>query len=116
MAKGYERLKEARTMNFLKALAVGLAAYLSMVLAVVLFPVLVLLALWIGLCVFSAIFLFFFWLLFTHNPHTLYSSLYMLTWGALPFLGLSVLGFYYGQLRARRRAPMVTLRQDAPFR
>ena len=102
-------------MNFMKALGVGLLTYLGMVLAVVLFPVLVLLALWIGLCAFSAVFLFFFWLLVTHNPHTLHSSLYMLAWGAPPCVGFSVLGFYYGQLRDRRGAPMVTVRQDVPF-
>jgi hypothetical protein len=111
----YERLKEARSMNFLKALGIGLATYLGMVLAVILVPVLVLLALWMGLCAFSAIFLFFFWLLVTHNPHTLHSSLYMLAWGAPPCMGFSVLGFYYGQLRARRKAPILTLRQDVPF-
>jgi hypothetical protein len=87
-------------MTFLKALGIGLATYLGMVLAVTLFPVLVLLALWIGLCAFSAIFLFFFWLLATHNPHTLHSSLYMLAWGVPPCMAFSVLGFYYGQLRS----------------
>jgi hypothetical protein len=103
-------------MNFMSALGIGLLTYLGMVLAVVLFPALVLLALWIGLCAFSAIFLFFFWLLVTHNPHTLHSALYMLAWGAPPCMGFSVLGFYYGQLRARRKVPLLTLQQDATFR
>jgi hypothetical protein len=103
-------------MNFLKAPGIGLLTYLAMVLAVVLFPILVILSLWIGLCAFSAIFLFFFWLLVTHNPHTLYSALYMLAWGAPPCIAFSVLGFYYGHLRARRRAPLLTLRHDATFR
>ena len=103
-------------MNFLKALVVGLTVYLGMVLTVILVPVLALLALWTGLCVLSAIFLFALWLLVTHNPHTLFSSFYMLTYGSPPFVGACVLGYYYGQLRARRAVALVTLRQDAPFR
>jgi hypothetical protein len=102
-------------MNFLKALAIGLVVYVGMVLSVVVLPVLLLLCLWTGLCAFAAVFLFFFWLFVTHNLHTLYSSLYMLAYGALPCLGSSLLGFYYGKLRNHRSAPLLTLRQDAPF-
>jgi hypothetical protein len=112
----YDGLKEAATMNFLKALAIGLVVYVGMVLSVVVLPVLLLLCLWTGLCAFAAVFLFFFWLFVTHNPHTLYSSLYMVAYGVPPCLGSSLLGFYYGKLRNRRSAPLLTLRQDAPFR
>ena len=103
-------------MNVLKAFAIGLVVYVGMVLSVVVLPVLLLLCLWTGLCIFVSIFLFFFWLLITHDAHTLYSSLYMLAYGALPCLGSSVLGYYYGKLRNRRSAPLLTLRQGAPFR
>jgi len=103
-------------MNVLKALAIGLVVYVGMVLSVVVLPVLLILCLWTGLCAFAAVFLFFFWLFVTHNPHTLYSSLYMLAYGAPPFLGSSVLGYYYGKLRNRRSAPLLALRQDVPFR
>ena len=102
-------------MNLLKAVCIGLAVYLSMVLSVVLIPVLFVLCFWIGACALMAVFLFFFWLLVTHDPHTLYSSLYMLAYGAAPTVPASVLGFYYGKLRNRRSAPLLTLRQDAPF-
>lgn len=102
-------------MNVLKALGIGLAVYLGMVLSLVLLPVLFLLCLWTGLCMFAAILLFFFWLFFTHDSHTLHSSLYMLAYGAVPCLAASVLGFYYGKLRGRRRGAMVTLRHDLPF-
>jgi hypothetical protein len=102
-------------MNLLRALGIGVATYLGMVMAVVIFPTLFFVALWIGVCALAAIFLFVFWLLVTHDPHTLYSSLYMLAYGALPCIAASVLSFYYGQLRARRKAPVMTVRQDAPF-
>jgi len=102
-------------MNLLRALGIGVATYLGMVAAVVVFPTLFLVALWIGVCALAAIFLFVFWLLVTHDPHTLYSSLYMLAYGALPCIAVSVLSFYYGQLRGRRKAPVMTVRQDAPF-
>jgi uncharacterized membrane protein YphA (DoxX/SURF4 family) len=111
----YDGLKEATIMNVLKALAVGLVVYVGMVLSVVVLPFLLLLCLWTGLCALAAAFLLFFWFFVTHTPHTLYSSLYMLAYGALPCLGSS-LGFYYGKLRNRRSAPLLTLRQDAPFR
>jgi hypothetical protein len=101
--------------NFLKALGVSALAYVGIFLAVVLSPVVILLCIWTGLCLFAAVFMFFFWLLFTHNPQTLYSSLYLLAWGAPPCLAAGVLGYYRGQLRARRSASLVTLRQDAPF-
>jgi hypothetical protein len=109
-------MKEATAMDILKALGIGAAVYIGMVLSVVLLPVLFLLFFWIGACAFSATFLFFFWLLITHNPHTLYSSLYMLAWGTVPMMPASLLGFYCGKLGGRRRVPMVTLRQDVPFR
>ncbi len=102
-------------MNVLKGLCIGLAVYLGMVLSVVLLPVLFVLCFWIGACALIAVFLFFFWLFFTHDPHTLYSSLYMLAYGAVPMIAASVLGFYYGQLRGRRNAPLVMRRRDAPF-
>jgi hypothetical protein len=102
-------------MSFLKALCIGLAVYLGMVLSVVLLPVVFLLCLWTGACALIAVFLFFFWLFFTHDPHTLHSSIYMLAYGAVPCLAASVLGFYSGKLRNRRRLPMVTLDQDVPF-
>ena len=103
-------------MNFLKALAIGLVVYVGMVLSVVVLPVLLLLCLWTGLCAYAAVGFFLFWLLLTPNPHTRYSSLYMVAYGAPPCLGSSLLGFYYGRLRNRRSVPLVTLRQDAPFR
>jgi hypothetical protein len=102
-------------MNVLKAVCIGLAVYFGMVLSVVLLPVVFVLCFWIGACALMAVFLFFFWLFFTHDPHTLYSSLYLLAYGAVPIIPASMLGFYSGKLRGRRRLPMVTLRQDAPF-
>ena len=103
-------------MNVLKAVAIGLVIYFGMVLSVVVLPVLLILCLWTGLCAFAAVFLFFFWLFVTHNPHTLYSSLYMLAYGAPPCLGSSLLGFYYGKLRNCWSAPLLTLRRDRTFR
>jgi hypothetical protein len=105
-------------MNLLRALGIGVATYLGMVMAVVIFPTLFFVALWIGVCALAAIFLFVFWLLVTHDPHTLYSSLYMLAYGALPCIAASVLSFYYGQLRARRKAaafdPCLPVHDAAP--
>jgi hypothetical protein len=87
-----------------------------MVLALILSPLVFLLFLWTGLCMFAAIFMFFFWLLITHSAHTLFMSLYLFALGAPAYLLAGVLGYYLGQLRARRTAPMVPLRQDVPFR
>jgi hypothetical protein len=39
----------------------------------------------------------------------------MLAYGAPPCIGASVLSFYFGQLRAHQKAPVMTVRQDAPF-
>jgi hypothetical protein len=102
-------------MNMLKALAVGIVAYLGMVLAVLFVPVIAILGLWIGLCVLASIFLFVLWLV-THDAHTLAMAGAMLAWGAPPFVAATVLGYFGGQLRARRSAPMVTLNKDASFR
>jgi hypothetical protein len=111
----YDGLKEATTMNFLKALAIGLVVYVGMVLSVVVLPVLIAtlpLDQPLRVCSRLSVLLL---AVVTHNLHTLYSSLYMLAYGALPCLGSSLLGFYYGKLRNRRSAPLLTLRQDAPF-
>jgi hypothetical protein len=103
-------------MGILKALAIGTAVYLGGVLGVLLIPIVGILGLWTGLCILASIFLFFFWLFVTHSPHTLTMALYMLVWGAPPCLGAALLGHFGGRLRARRKAPTMTLRQDAPFR
>jgi thiol:disulfide interchange protein len=102
--------------NFLKALGLAALAYVGIFLAVILSPVVILLALWSGLCLFGAAFMFFFWLLLTHNPNTLHGALYLLAWGSPPCVAAGVLGYYRGQRRARRNAPHVSLRQDAQFR
>lgn len=102
-------------MGFLKAIGIGIAVYLGGVLAVLLIPVLVVLCLWGGVCVAASIFLLILWLV-THNAHTLAMSEAMLAWGAPPFVGAFLLGYYGGRLRARRHALKLTLSQDAPFR
>jgi hypothetical protein len=103
-------------MGFLKALGASMLGYVVVLLAMLLVPVLVLLCLWTGLCMFAALFMFLFWLFFSHHAHTLYNALYMAAWGWPPCLAAGVLGYYGDQLRARRRASLVTLRGDAPFR
>jgi hypothetical protein len=110
------RMKGGGSMvNFLRALAVSVLAYVGIFLAVILSPIVIVLCLWTGLCLFGAAFMFFFWLLITHNPSTLRGSLYLLAWGSPACLTAGVLGYYRGQLRARRTVRLVSLQQDAPF-
>ena len=103
-------------MALLKAVAVGILTYLGMVLVLLFAPVIAILRLWIALCVLASIFMFFFWLLITHSSHTLYSSLYMLAWGAPPFVAATVLGYFGGYLKARQAAPLGTFNRNTPFR
>ncbi|WP_159013995.1 hypothetical protein [Acidisoma sp. S159] len=88
--------------NVLKGLAVALLAYGGIFLAVILSPVVILLGLWSGLCLLGAAFMFFFWLLITHDPNTIHGALYLLAWGSPPCLAAGVLGYCRGQPRARR--------------
>jgi hypothetical protein len=103
-------------MGVLIAIAAAVVAYICVLLAVILTPILILLCLWTGLCIFAAVFMFLFWLLVTHQTHTLYSAVFMATWGFPPMLLASLVGYYGEQIRARRKAPLLTLHGDAPFR
>jgi hypothetical protein len=107
--------KEEDAMGLLRALGRVSLAYFVILVALVLMPLLLLFFLWTALCVFSSLFLFAFWLFFTHQPHTLYSALYMAAWGLPPCLAASVLGYYADRLRARQEAPLVTLNGGVPF-
>jgi hypothetical protein len=110
-----EQLQEGKVRNVLKGLAVALLAYGGIFLVVILSPVVILLGLWSGLCLLSAAFMFFFWLLITHDPNTIHGALCLLAWGSPPCLAAGVLGYCRGQPRARRNSPLVSMRPDAPF-
>jgi len=102
-------------MHLLRALAVGVRTYLLIFLALIISPLMFLLAVWTGLCLLGAALMFFFWLLITHRPTELSAALMLLVWGAPPVLLASVLGSCWGLVRERRQRA-VSLRQDAPFR
>jgi hypothetical protein len=101
--------------NFLKALGASVSIYIGVILAVILMLLVFLLFIWAGLSMFVGVFMFFFWLLITHNAHTLDMGFSIFTWGAPPFLAVGALGYCRGQLRARRNTVMVTAHRDTPF-
>lgn len=102
-------------MHLLRALAAGVLTYLALFLALIIWPLIFLLAAWAGVCLLGAVFMFFFWLVITHRPTELNDALMLLVWGAPPVLLASVLGHYWGLLRARRQQT-ASLRHAAPFR
>jgi hypothetical protein len=100
-------------MGFLKAGAAGLLAYLGIVVALLLTPVLFLLMAAVGICILGAAFFFLLWMTFSHQPSTLHAALYLLLWGAPPFVLAGIAGHFQGQLKARhamRRAALAQLR------
>ena len=101
-------------MHLMKALAVALGTYLLLFLALIISPVIILLGLWIGLSLFAAAFMFFWWLFITHNPADLNRMLMVLVAGVPPMLLGGVLGYVRGLLRARRQS-IVSLRQEEAF-
>lgn len=100
--------------NLLKALAVGALTYFLIFLALIISPLIFLLAAWAGLSLLLAAFMFFFWLLITHRPTELEDTLILLVWGVPPFLLLIVLISCW-DLVHKRRQQTVSLGQDEPF-
>jgi hypothetical protein len=103
-------------MGMLRAIGASILTYFAVLLAVILSPLLFVLFLWTGLCMFAALFIFFFWLFVNHQTHTLYSALYMALWGCPPMVLAGLVGYYGAQIRARRTVPLLSLHGDVPFR
>jgi hypothetical protein len=100
-------------MGFFKAGVAGLLAYLGIVVALILTPVLFLLMAGVGVCILGAAFFFLLWMTISHQPSTLHAALYLLVWGAPPFVLAGIAGHFQGQLKARRamrRAALAQLR------
>ena len=89
-------------MGFFKAAAAGLLVYLGIFVALILTPVLFLLMAGVGICILGAAFFFLLWMTFSHHPSTLHAALYLLLWGAPPFVLAGIAGHFQGQLKARR--------------
>ena len=98
-------------MHLLRALAVAVGTYLLVFLALIISPVIILLALWIGLSLFAAAFMFFWWLFITRSAADLNRMLMVLVAGVPPTLLFGALGYVRGLLRARRPS-IVSLRRE----
>jgi hypothetical protein len=102
-------------MGVLKAAAIGLLAYLGIVVALILTPVLFLLMAAVGSCIFGAAFFFLLWMTVSHQPSTLHAAFYLLLWGAPAFVLAAIAGHFQGQLKARRAMRRAALSGDVPF-
>ena len=91
-------------MHLLRAVALAVRTYLVLFLALIISPVIILLGLWIGLSLFAAAFMFFWWLFITHNVADLNRMLMVLVAGAPPMLLVGVLGYVRGLVRERRQS------------
>jgi hypothetical protein len=95
-------------MGLLKAAAASLLAYLGIFVALILTPVLFLLLAGVGVCILGAAFFFLLWMTFSHQPSTLHAALYLLLWGAPPFVLAGIVGHFQNQLKARRAMGVMT--------
>jgi hypothetical protein len=87
-------------MGFFKGAAAGLLAYLGMFVALILTPILFLLMAGVGICILGAAFFFLLWMTISHQPSTLHAALYLLLWGAPPFVLAGIAGHFKSQLKA----------------